>query len=97
MSFEGGCQAVVRDREDPVMVARVLIRRDSNCLSWSVVICWRLSSRATQTETKALETVSAVISERWIASGQRMNLSMTVRQYRNLKETGSGPTRSIFT
>jgi hypothetical protein len=40
MPLEAGCQAVVRVREDPVMAARVWKRRTSNCLPWSVVICW---------------------------------------------------------
>jgi hypothetical protein len=79
------------------MVARILKRRASNCLSWSGVICWGLPKRATQTETKVLATASAVISERGIPSGQRVYLSMVVRQRRKPEETGSGPSRSICT
>ena len=51
------------------MVARVLKRRDSNSLPWSVVICGGQPKRETQTETKALATAAAVISERGGASG----------------------------
>ena len=40
MLLEAGCHAVVWVREDPVMAARALKRRASNCLPWSVVICW---------------------------------------------------------
>jgi len=36
MPLEAGCHAVVRVREDPVMVATVLKRRASNCLPWSL-------------------------------------------------------------
>lgn len=96
MSFGAGCHAVVQDRENPAMAARFLTRWDSNCLSWSVMICWGLPIRATQTETKALESASAVTSERSV-SGQRVNLSMAVRQCRRSEETGSDPTRSICT
>jgi len=53
------------------MVARVLKRRDSNSLSWSVVICRGQPKRETHTETKAL-TIAAAISERGTASGQRV-------------------------
>jgi len=77
------------------MVARVLKRRASNCLYWLVMICCGQPKRATQTETKALATASAVISDRGSAPGQRAYLSMAVRQYRKPEETGSGPTRSI--
>jgi hypothetical protein len=73
------------------MAARLLKRRASNGLPWSVVICWGQPKRATQIETKALATASAVISERGCASGQRVYLSMAVRQYRKPEETGSGP------
>ena len=93
--LEAGCHAVVRVREDPVRVARVLKRRASNCLPWSVVICWGQPKRATQTETKALATASSVMSRRGTASGQRVYLSMAVRQYRKPEDTGSGPTWSI--
>ena len=68
------------------MVARVLKRRASNCLPWSVVICWGQAKRATQIKTKALATASVVMSDRGSASGQRVYLSMAVRQYRNLEE-----------
>jgi len=74
------------------MVARVLKRRASKCL-----ICWGKPKRATQTETKALATASAVMSDRGTASDQRVYPSMAVRQYRKPEETGSGPTRSICT
>jgi hypothetical protein len=40
-------------------------------------------------ETKALVTVSAVMSDRGSASGQQVHLSMAVRQYRKPEETGS--------
>jgi len=76
MPLEAGCHAVVRVREDPVMVARVLKRRALNCLPWSVVICWGQPKRAIQTETKALATASAVMSDRGSASGQCVYLSM---------------------
>ena len=79
------------------MVARVLKKRASNCLPWPVVICWGQPKRATQTETKALEAASAVMSDRGSASGQRVSLSMVVRQYRQPEKTGSGPARSICT
>jgi len=45
------------------MVARVLKIWASNCLPWSVVICCGQPKRATQTETKALATASAVLSD----------------------------------
>jgi hypothetical protein len=48
-------------------------------------------------ETKAFVTVSAVMSDRGTASGQRVYLSMAVRQYRKPEETGSGLTRSTCT
>ena len=96
MPLEAGCHAVVRIREELVMVARVLKRRALNCLPWSVVVCWGHPKRATQTETKALATASAM-SDRGTASGQRVYLSMAVRQYRKAEETGSGPTRSACT
>ena len=79
MPLEAGCHGVVRVREEPVMVARVLKRRASNCLPWSVMICWGQPKRATQTETNALATASAVVSERGTASGQRVCLSIGVR------------------
>ena len=66
-------------------VARVLKRRASNCLPWSVVICWGQPIQATQTETKALATASAVMSERGNASGQGVYLPMAVRQYLSKK------------
>jgi hypothetical protein len=94
MPLEAGCHAVVWISEKPVMVAGVLKRRASNCLPWSVVICWGQPKRATQTETKALVTASAVMSDRWAASGQHVNLWMAVRQYQKPEATGSGPTRS---
>jgi len=97
MPLGAGCHAVVRVRENPVMVTRVLKRRASNCLPWSVVICWGQPKRAIQTETKALATSSSVMSDRGRASGERVYLSMAVRQYRKPEETGSGPTRSICT
>ena len=78
------------------MVARVLKRQASNCLPWSVVICWGQPKRATQAEMKALVTASVVMSDRGRASGQRVYLSMAVKQYRKPEETGSGPTRSIW-
>jgi hypothetical protein len=67
MPLEAGCHAAVRVREEPVMVARVLKRLASNCLPWSVVICWGQPKRATQMETKALTTASAVMSDRGAA------------------------------
>jgi hypothetical protein len=57
----------------------------------------RQPKRATQTVTITLATASAVISETGNASGQRACLSVTVRQYRDTDETGSGLTRSICT
>jgi hypothetical protein len=72
MLSEAGCHAVVRVREEPVMVDRVLKRRASICLPWSVVICCGQPKRATQTETKALATVSKLMSDRGTASGQRV-------------------------
>ena len=75
----------------------VLKRRASNCLPWSVVICWGQPKRAIQTETNALATASAVMSERGNDSGQRVYLSMSVRQYPKPEDKGSGPTRSICT
>ena len=95
--LEAGCHAVVRVTEDPVRVARVLKRRASNCQPWSVVICWGQLKRATQTESKALATASSVMSRRGTASGQRVYLSMAVRQYRKPEDTGSGPTWSVCT
>ena len=97
MPLEAGCHDVVRVREEPVMVARVLKRRASNCLPWSVMICWGQPKRATQTETNALATASAVMSDRGTASDQRVYPSMAVRQYRKPEETGNGPTRSTCT
>ena len=38
--LEAGCRAIVRVREDPLRVARVLKIRGSKCLPWSDVICW---------------------------------------------------------
>ena len=62
--MEAGCHAVVWIREDPVLLARVLKRRPWNCLPGSVVNCWGHPKRATQTDTKALVTASAVVKER---------------------------------
>jgi hypothetical protein len=95
--LEPGCHAVVRVREDPAMVARVLKRRASNCQPWSVVICWGQPKREILKETKALATASAVIWDRGSASDQQVYLSMAVGQYRKPEETGSGPNRSICT
>jgi len=66
-------------------------------LPWLVVICWGQQKRAIQTETKALATASAVMSDRGSASGQRVYLSMAVRQYWKPEESGNSPTRSICT
>ena len=97
MPLQAGCHAVVRVRQDPVMVARVLKRQASNYLPWLVVICRGLPIRATQTETRALATASVVMSDRGSASGQRVYLSMAVRQYEKPEKTHSGSTRSIRT
>jgi len=59
-------------------------------------LCRQLK-RAIQKETKALATASAVMSDRGSASGQRVYLSMAVRQYQKPDETGTAPTRSICT
>jgi hypothetical protein len=56
------------------MVVTVLKRRDSDSLSWSVVICKGQPKRETQTETKALATAVAVISGR---EGERERLRPT--------------------
>ena len=97
MSLEVRCHAVVRVREDPVMVARVLERRASNCLPWSVVVCWGQPNRAIQTETKALANSSGG------DVSQRESLRPTcvsVDGSEAVPEVGinsSGPTMSICT
>ena len=60
----GGMPCSRKVREDPVRVARVLKSRASNCLPWSVAICWGQPKRAIQAEPKALATASAVMLER---------------------------------
>lgn len=49
-----GFHAVLRVREDSVIVDGVLKRPPSIRLPWSSVICWRQPKRATQTETAFL-------------------------------------------
>ena len=63
MPLEAGCPAVVQVKEDPEMVSRVLKRQASNRVPWWVVIGWGQPKWASQMETKALATASAVMSE----------------------------------
>ena len=46
------------------MVARFFKRWTSNCVSWSIVICWGQPKRATKMKTKALDTASCDLKER---------------------------------
>jgi plasmid stabilization system protein ParE len=62
--LEAGCHAVVRVKEDPVRVARVLKRRASNCLPWTVVISWGQPKRSTQTDEGFSDCFGGDVRER---------------------------------
>ena len=68
---------------------------DSNCRPWSVVMfCWH-PLRDIHPDSRARATVSAVMSSREMASGQRVKRSTAVRQYLKPSDVGSGPTTSM--
>jgi hypothetical protein len=96
MPLETGCHAVVRVREDPVMVAS-LEKAGLEMPALVGLICWGQPKRTTQRETKALAIDTAVMSDSVSVSGQRVYLSMAVRQYGKPDERGRGPTSSICT
>ena len=68
---------------------------DSNWRPWSVMIVYGHPKRAIQPESRARDTVSAVM---WIgkASGQRVKRSTAVRQYLNPADEVRGPTGSMW-
>lgn len=79
-----------------VIVVNSRNRADSNCLPRSVVILIGTPNREIQPETKWRATVLAVMSDIGMASGQRVNLSIPVRQYRKSREVGIGPMMSTL-
>ena len=81
----------------PSMSVSALNRADSNCLPLSVVIVDGAPKRATQCVTNEMATVSAEMSGIGMASGHRVNRSMTVKRYDCPLEGGRGPTMSMWT
>ena len=65
----------------PSATMRSLQSPDSNWLPLSVVIVVGMPNLAIHPCKKVQATVSALMSGRGKASGQRVNLSMTVRRY----------------
>ena len=65
----------------PHILARLWKSWDSNWCPWSVVIVCGHPKRAIQPESRARDTVSAVMSWLGKASGQRVESSTAVRQY----------------
>jgi hypothetical protein len=95
--FAAGWKAVVRDSWIPHMLAREWKSCDSNCRPWSVVKVCGHPKRVIHPDTKARDTVTAVISGRGMSSGQRVMRSTAVRQYLKPPDIGSGPRMSTWT
>jgi hypothetical protein len=60
---------------------QVVEQRDSNWRPWSVVMLCGRSKHDIQPESRARDTVSAVMSGMGMASGQRVKRFTAVRQY----------------
>lgn len=95
--FAAGWYAVVRKCVVPSKKLRWLNKWDSNYLSWSVVTLKGVPKRATHPATNALATVSASMLSSGKTSGHRVKRSTHVKQYLFPRDTGNGPTRSMWT
>jgi len=91
MHFAAGYHFLALIRWNPMMPASVLKGRASNRIP-DLFKLLRAAEGVTKTLTKTLATISAAISER-TASGQRLHLSMDVREKQNPDGISSISTR----
>lgn len=82
MQFVAGYHFIIVVRRNPVMPADVLKGCDSNHIP-DLFKLMRAAEGVTKTVTKALAATSAAISERRTFTGQRLYLSMAVRDNQN--------------